>query len=101
MSLIIPPFHRVVPKLETKVVPVNPAVEQEEDLDVVMDVVLNEDGSVQNVNVIQGNPLLNSTATDAVKQWKYTPLKVDGKLVNKLVVVVTFAKNGKVHLLPE
>ena len=62
-----------------------------------MDVTLNDDGTVQEVKVIEGNPLLNSAATDAVKQWKYRPLTVHGKLVNRIVVVLTFGKNGKVR----
>ena len=41
--------------------------------------------------------MLDSAATDAVKQWKYRPLTVHGKLVNRIVVVLTFDKNGKVH----
>jgi TonB family protein len=65
--------------------------------DVAMDVTLNDDGTVQEVKVIEGNPLLNSAATDAVKQWKYRPLTVHGKLVNRVVVVLTFDKNGKVR----
>ena len=99
MSITIPPAHRVVPKLLTKVLPVYPheAAAQHETRDVVMDVVLNEDGSVQKADVVEGDPLLTNAATDAVKQWKYRPLKVHGTLVNKFVVVVTFDKNGKVH----
>jgi TonB family protein len=62
-----------------------------------MDVTLNDDGSVQKVNVIEGDPLLNTAATDAVKQWKYRPLTVHGKPVNNFVLVLTFGKNGKVH----
>jgi len=49
------------------------------------------------VKIIEGNPLLNSAATDAVKQRKYWPLTVHGKLVNRIVVVLTFDKNGKVR----
>jgi anaerobic magnesium-protoporphyrin IX monomethyl ester cyclase len=99
MSITIPPAHRVVPKLLTKVPPVYPpeAAAQHKSRDVVMDVVLNDDGSVRKVDVIDGDPLLNNAATDAVKQWKYRPLTVHGKLVDKFVVVVTFDKNGKVH----
>lgn len=99
MGLTIPPEHRIVPKLVRKVRPVYPpeAARQHEDRDVVMDVTLNEDGSVSNVNVIEGDPLLNNAATDAVKQWKYRPLTVHGKPVNNFVVVITFHKNGKVE----
>jgi outer membrane biosynthesis protein TonB len=41
--------------------------------------------------------LLDNAATEVVKQWKYRPLTVNGKLVNRIVVVLTFEKNGKVH----
>lgn len=98
-SITIPPAYRVAPKLLTKVLPVYPtqALKQHEARDVVMDVTLNDDGSVLKVNVIEGDPLLNNVATDAVKQWKYQPLTVNGKPVNQFVVVVTFHKNGKVQ----
>ena len=99
MSLTIPSSHQPAPKLETKAVPPYPseAASQHVHGDVAMDVTLNDDGTVQEVKVIEGNPLLSSAATDAVKQWKYRPLTVHGKLVNRIVVVLTFDKNGKVH----
>lgn len=95
----IPPPHRPEPKLETKVLPPYPpeAARQHVHGEVVMDVTLKDDGTVQAVKVIKGNPLLNSAATDAVKQWKYKPLRVNGKLVNRIVIVLTFDKNGKVR----
>jgi TonB family protein len=65
--------------------------------DVAIDVTLNDDGTVREVKVIACNPLLNSAATDAVRQWKYRPLTVHGKLVNRIVVVLAFDKNGKVR----
>ncbi len=99
MSLTIPASHQPEPKLETKVLPPYPseAASQHVHGEVAMDVTLNEDGTVQAVKVIEGNPLLNSAATEAVKQWKYRPLTVNGKLVNRIVVVLTFEKNGKVR----
>src|SRR5580692_3741261 len=99
MLLTIPPSHQSVPKLETKVLPPYPseAASQHVHGDVAMDVTLNDDGTVQEVKVIEGNPLLSSAATDAVKQWKYRPLTVHGKLVNRIVVVLTFDKSGKVR----
>ena len=98
-SLTIPISHQPVPKLETKVLPPYPpeAASQHVHGDVAMDVTLTDDGTVQEVKIIQGNPLLNNAATDAVKQWKYRPLTVHDKLVNRIVVVLTFDKNGKVH----
>jgi TonB family protein len=99
MSLTIPPSHQPAPKLETKVLPSYPseAASQHVHGDVAMDLTLSDDGTVQEVKVIEGNPLLKSASTDAVKQWKYRPLTVHGKLVNRIVVVLTFDKNGKVR----
>ena len=97
MSLTIPPSHQPAPKLETKVLPPYPAEAAGQYGEVAMDVTLNDDGTVQEVKVIEGNPLLDNAATDAVKQWKYRPLTVHGKLVNRVVVVITFEKNGKVR----
>jgi anaerobic magnesium-protoporphyrin IX monomethyl ester cyclase len=99
VSLTIPPSHQPAPKLETKVLPLYPseAASQHVHGDVAMDVTLHDDGTVQEVKVIEGNPLLNSAATDAVKQWKYRPLTVHGTPVLRIVVVLTFEKNGKVR----
>ncbi|MGH9627627.1 MAG: energy transducer TonB [Bryobacteraceae bacterium] len=37
------------------------------------------DGTVENVKVLTGNPLLTSSAVKAVKNWKFTPFTVDGE----------------------
>jgi TonB family protein len=44
-------------------------------------VVIAKDGTVQNVSLISGNPLLAQSATDAVKQWRYQPTLVDNQPV--------------------
>lgn len=99
LQLTIPASHQPTPKLEKKVLPTYPAEAANQHVhgEVAMDVTLNDDGSVNDVKVIEGNPLLNDAATEAVEQWKYRPLAPKGKLVNRTVVVVTFEKNGKVH----
>src|SRR5690349_10386349 len=38
-----------------------------------MDVVINPRGSVENISVLGGNPILVDTALKAVKKWKYAP----------------------------
>ena len=99
-TLTIPRTHQPEPKLETKVLPSYPAeaLAQHVHGDVAMDVTLNEDGTVQALRVIEGNPLLNDAASAAVKQWKYRrPVTEKGKLVNTVVVVLTFEQNGKVR----
>jgi len=99
MSLTIPPSHHPMPKLETRVLPIYPSMTASQRVygEVAMDVTLNDDGTVQVVKVIESDPIFDSAATDAVKQWKYRPLTVHGKLVKQFVVVLTFEKNGKVH----
>jgi hypothetical protein len=62
-----------------------------------LDVTLNEDGSVEPVSVIDGPALLVEPATSAVKQWRYQPLVVNGKRVVDFVVVLSFAKGGRVR----
>jgi protein TonB len=60
--------------------------------DVNMDVTINEDGSVDSVSVLQGNPILAKPASDAVKRWKFTPFKFDGKPAKVVAAInVNFA----------
>ncbi|HYM74459.1 MAG TPA: TonB family protein [Candidatus Dormibacteraeota bacterium] len=98
-SIVIPPRKRVVPKLLSKVNPVYPPAAEKAQVvgDVVLDVTLKEDGTVDQIAAIDGNPLLLEPATAAVKQWRYKPLAVNGKPVLKFVVVVSFGKRGNVH----
>jgi TonB family protein len=98
-SILIPPRKRDVPKLISKVAPVYPPSAEQGHVwgDVVLDVMLKEDGTVERTSVIDGNPLLVEAATSAVKQWRYLPLLVEGKPVLKFVVVVSFGKGGKVR----
>jgi anaerobic magnesium-protoporphyrin IX monomethyl ester cyclase len=98
-SLTIPPPFLPEPKVVTKILPRYPAEAARQSVqgEVALDVRLNDDGTVQTVKVLEGNPLLNGAAIDAVKQWKYRPLKADAELVKRIVVVITFEKNGKVR----
>ena len=45
---------------------------------VVLGVIIGEDGNVQYVRVISGDPMLAPAAIDAVKQWKYRPYILNG-----------------------
>jgi TonB family protein len=48
---------------------------------VVLDVTVSEDGSVREAHVVAGPPQLAKAATDAVQQWRYNPLKLNGRPV--------------------
>ncbi len=54
-----------------------------------VDVYVAEDGSVEKAEPLSGNPLFTSAATNALKKWKFTPFKADGKAV-KAVGKVAF-----------
>lgn len=43
-----------------------------------LEAVIGKNGSIQNLRVISGHPLLIEAALDAVKQWRYKPTLLDG-----------------------
>lgn len=49
--------------------------------DVLLDVFIGADGSVEDVNVVSGHPLLAKAAIAAVKRWRYEPFVVGGRAV--------------------
>ena len=55
--------------------------------DVVIEAVIGRDGAVTSARVLQGVPLLNIPALDAVRQWKYTPTRLNGQPVDVMVTV--------------
>ena len=42
-------------------------------------VLIGEDGRVKETSPIEGDPALTRAATDAVRRWKYRPLRIDGE----------------------
>lgn len=48
---------------------------------VVLDIQIGQDGVVHNVVVVEGNPVLVESARKAVKQWRYQPYVLDGRMV--------------------
>lgn len=50
-----------------------------------------EDGTVREVKVVEGPPVLAEAAMDAVKRWRYKPFELDGKPVkNEIGISVEF-----------
>ena len=49
---------------------------------VTLQAIVNEDGSVQDVKVVSGEPLLAHAAQQAVAQWRYSPYLLNGKPVS-------------------
>jgi TonB family protein len=99
-EILVPKRTRTAPKLISKITPVYPDSAKNAGVwgDVVLDVALKEDGSVDQIHVIDGPPLLAGAATTAVKQWRYQPSSAKGKpAILKFVVVISFGKGGKIH----
>jgi protein TonB len=57
---------------------------------VILQAVIGEDGSVLAVSVLKGKPLLDQAASDAVRQWRFTPTLLNGHPV-PVVMTVTVA----------
>jgi len=56
--------------------------------------IIAKDGSVQELNVISGHPLLVQAALDAVRQWRYRPTLLNGEPVEvDTTVDVIFSLN--------
>ena len=51
---------------------------------VVIDAAIGLDGSVTSARVIQGVPLLNNAALTAVRQWQFTPTRLNGRPIEVL-----------------
>jgi TonB family protein len=68
------------PALVKRVEPVYPAIAQLAAIDgiVILDAIVDEHGRIQSVKVLRGHPLLAKAATQAVEQWEYEPLKLNG-----------------------
>lgn len=80
--------------LITKVAPEYPAAARDQRIQgaVVLAVIIDREGSVSNIQLISGHPLLAPAAIDAVKQWKYKPYLLNGEPVEiETQVTVNFS----------
>jgi len=58
--------------------------------EVKVEVIINEEGGVEDVTSVSGNPVLFQCVKTAVKRWKFAPFKQDGKPA-KAAAPLTFA----------
>jgi protein TonB len=62
---------------------------------VVLQAMIAHDGSIQQLQVLSGHPLLVKAAVDAVKQWRYRPYSLNGEAVEvETQITVNFTLNG-------
>lgn len=61
---------------------------------VVLHTVVTLDGTLEDLTVVNGNPILADAALEAVRQWRYQPSKINGEPVAaQHEIVITFVKD--------
>ena len=62
---------------------------------VVLHAVISKSGSIENLQVMSGHPMLVQSALDAVRQWKYKPYILNGEPVEvDTTVTVNYNLSG-------
>ena len=76
-------------KLIKKIEPVYPELAKRARVQgvVILQVTVDEEGSVSEIRVLRGHPLLDDEAVRAVKQWKYSPTLLNGEPVPVIATV--------------
>jgi protein TonB len=80
----------------TKVQPAYPAVARQLNIEgvVQLEATINEEGVVDRVNIVSGNPVLTKPSVEALKKWKFKPFTENGKAVQATATFhFTFSKN--------
>ena len=54
---------------------------------IILQVIVSEGGTVQEVKIVRGHPLLNDAATRAVRQWRYSPYLLNGEPIPVITTV--------------
>ena len=58
---------------------------------VILKAIINKASEIQNLELVEGNPMLVPAAIDAVKKWRYRPFLLNGEPVEvETNVSVTF-----------
>jgi protein TonB len=78
------------PALVKRVPPVYPPIAVNAQIEgvVILEATVGRDGRVEDVTVLRSVPLLDKAAIDAVRQWVYAPLLLNGQ-TERFVLTVT------------
>jgi len=82
------------PTLLHRVNPVYPqiAISAKKEGIVILEATVGADGGVDHVRVLRSEPLLDNAAVEAVKQWRYSPLQLNGR-AQPFILTVTVSFN--------
>ena len=77
------------PSMVSKVEPVYPPLAKQANIQgvVILELVIDTDGSVKEGRVLRSIPLLDQAALDAVVQWRYQPTLLNGAPVEVIATV--------------
>ncbi len=81
-------------KLLRKVIPEYPAPARSARISGIVRLIgtIGEDGTIRNLQLVSGHPLLARAAMEAVRQWLYKPTLLNGKPVEVIAPIeVTFS----------
>jgi protein TonB len=84
-------------RLITKVEPLYPKLARDARVQgqVVLAAIISKDGTIQDLHVLSGHPMLVPAALDAVRQWRYKPYLLNGEPVEvETTVTVNFTLTG-------
>lgn len=63
---------------------------------VVLQAIIDKDGTIQNLRLVSGHPLLVQAAMDAVRQWRYRPYELNHEPVEvETTIQVNFTLSGE------
>jgi protein TonB len=54
---------------------------------VILEAIIDERGAVKQVTVLRSIPLLDQAAVEAVRQWRFTPARLNGEAVPVVMTV--------------
>ena len=61
----------------------------------ILQAVISKTGTIENLHMVQGHPMLAPAAIEAVKQWRYKPYYLNGEPVEvETVITVNFTLAG-------
>ena len=85
------PTSEALAAVVSKVQPEYPAMAKQLKLagTVELDATVAEDGTVESVKIVSGNPVFTKPTADVLKKWKFKPFTADGKPV-KVVTMLNF-----------
>jgi TonB family protein len=78
------------PKQIYRAEPIYPAAAKSARVQGVVEIegVINEEGRIEQIKVVNGHPLLNDAAVECVRKWKYEPGRLNGQIIEMPIKIL-------------